>query len=357
MGSLIISESDYQYALKSLLSLYESLKAHNDKEIQFMVSAKDEVQLRYQPVFDADNLDELSKEDLISFLQIKNNKHWSGLDRRQKLLTSNMNSLRKALRILLDESRSISDRLKDISPSGSSAAPGLGKAIMTALLVVMFPLKYGVWNGTSEAAMKKLNIFPGFETREDFGIRYTKVNDILIRLTTDLNIDFWLLDFLWWKVLKEEPNTSDLEEEISEADDHRFGIERHLQDFITDNWERISALNGWNIYEVDGDPSIEYKTDVGRIDILAVDKNQNWLVIELKRGQTSDQTIGQVLRYMGWVKSNLSGTNNSVQGLIIAREVDEPFKLALSCTQDIRYMTYKINFQLEEPENANNPRK
>jgi hypothetical protein len=86
MGSLTISESEYQYALKNLRTLFESLKEHNDNEIQFMVSAQNEVQLRFQPLFEKENLDKLSKEDLISFLQIKNNKHWSGLDRRQKSL-------------------------------------------------------------------------------------------------------------------------------------------------------------------------------------------------------------------------------------------------------------------------------
>lgn len=47
----------------------------------------------------------------------------------------------------------------------------------------------------------------------------------------------------------------------------------------------------------------QYPTDVGRIAILAVHKTQpRFLVIELKRNQSTDQTIGQTLRYVGWAK-------------------------------------------------------
>jgi len=31
-----------------------------------------------------------------------------------------------------------------------------------------------------------------------------------------------------------------------------------------------------------------------------------WLVVEHKRNQTSDQTVGQLLRYIGWVKRHLA---------------------------------------------------
>src|SRR5262249_35976603 len=36
-----------------------------------------------------------------------------------------------------------------------------------------------------------------------------------------------------------------------------------------------------------------------------------WLVIELKREQSTGQTVGQLLRYVGWVRRHLAGKEES----------------------------------------------
>ena len=57
------------------------------------------------------------------------------------------------------------------------------------------------------------------------------------------------------------------------------------------------------IYEEGSPKSQQYMTDIGRIDILAKDKKTNsYVVIELKKNQTSDDTVGQAMRYMGWIE-------------------------------------------------------
>jgi len=38
--------------------------------------------------------------------------------------------------------------------------------------------------------------------------------------------------------------------------------------------------------------------------------------LELKRGRTDDQVVGQISRYMGWVRENLS-PNQVVRGIIV----------------------------------------
>jgi restriction system protein len=45
-------------------------------------------------------------------------------------------------------------------------------------------------------------------------------------------------------------------------------------------------------------------------------------VIELKNGRSSDQVIGQTLRYMGWVKDELCKDGQAVKGRIICRDSD-----------------------------------
>ncbi len=43
---------------------------------------------------------------------------------------------------------------------------------------------------------------------------------------------------------------------------------------------------------------------------------------------TSDETIGQVLRYVGWVKENIAESGQKVFGWIIAGDYDEHLRLA-----------------------------
>jgi RecB family endonuclease NucS len=93
----------------------------------------------------------------------------------------------------------------------------------------------------------------------------------------------------------------------------------------------------------------QYPTDVGRIDILAVHKTQpRFLVVELKRNQSSDQTIGQTLRYIGWVRKHLAKDGQSVEGLIIAHKMEEEARYAISTLPNVRMMTYEVEFRLKE---------
>jgi len=93
----------------------------------------------------------------------------------------------------------------------------------------------------------------------------------------------------------------------------------------------------------------EYNTnEIGKIDLLAKHKTQpRWLVIELKREQTSDDTVGQVLRYMGWVQEHRAAEGDSVDGLIIAREPDARIRYALMHTRNASFMRYQVDFHIQ----------
>ncbi len=57
--------------------------------------------------------------------------------------------------------------------------------------------------------------------------------------------------------------------------------------------------------------------------------------------------MGQVNRYMGWVKANLVREGDEVEGLIIAKEMSEKLKFALMVNSNIKFMEYVIDFQLK----------
>ncbi len=95
-----------------------------------------------------------------------------------------------------------------------------------------------------------------------------------------------------------------------------FSLERHLHEFLRDNWSHTSLGREWQLYDEEGkeaEAGYQYPCGVGYIDLLAEHKDKpEWLVVELKRGQTSDSTVGQVLRYMGWVETYLAEPGETV---------------------------------------------
>ena len=104
---------------------------------------------------------------------------------------------------------------------------------------------------------------------------------------------------------------------------------------------------------MEGETGQQYGTDVGPIDILATDKSKDTIVvIELKKGRESDRVIGQILRYMGWVRENLATEDQDVRGLIICQEADPKLQYALSMVDNIQVKYYEIDFRLLDSPNS-----
>ena len=92
---------------------------------------------------------------------------------------------------------------------------------------------------------------------------------------------------------------------------------------------------------------MEYQTDNGRIDILAISKDKTkLLVIELKRGRASDRVVGQILNYMGYISEEVAENSQVVKGCIITLEDDQKIKNALKMVNGIEFYKYEINFNL-----------
>jgi len=131
---------------------------------------------------------------------------------------------------------------------------------------------------------------------------------------------------------------------ISES---QFALEAHLEEFIDKNWTHINFGAGLVKYEVDEQSGRQFPAGQWSIDFLCVDQaNNDLVVIELKRGKSSDAAVGQVLRYIGWVRANLAKSGQQVRGIIISQDVDDGLKYAVQGLKDVSVLTYKVDFQL-----------
>jgi restriction system protein len=126
-----------------------------------------------------------------------------------------------------------------------------------------------------------------------------------------------------------------------------FALEEHLEDFLIKNWANTELGKGYNIYVDEENTGRQFPTDTGPLDILAISKDRSeLLVIELKKGRTSDRVLGQIQRYMGYVIDELAEPNQKVKGLIIGFDEDLALKRALRVAQNIGFYRYEVNFKL-----------
>jgi restriction system protein len=135
---------------------------------------------------------------------------------------------------------------------------------------------------------------------------------------------------------------ADVEDEVV------FALESQLKEFLVANWINTDLGKKYDIFEDEGQTvGIEYPTDTGRMDILAIRKDgKELLVVELKRGRVSDVVVGQVQRYMGYVTEVLADKDQSVRGAIIGLEDDLNLRRALVVTRNIEFFRYEIKFKL-----------
>lgn len=133
-------------------------------------------------------------------------------------------------------------------------------------------------------------------------------------------------------------------------DPSAFALEKHLEDFLIVNWSKTPLGSSYEIFSEDGVlVGQQYSTDTGPIDILAISKDKkSLLVVELKKGRASDAVVGQILRYMGYIKDQVAEDGQLVEGVIIALEDDQRLKRALSIVPSVTFYRYEVNFSLKK---------
>ncbi len=123
-----------------------------------------------------------------------------------------------------------------------------------------------------------------------------------------------------------------------------FAYERDLRNFLVKNLNLLET--GIRLYEEEGITGVEFPAGGRFVDILAVDSNNNYVVIELKVSRGYDRVVGQLLRYMAWIEKHQADPGQSVRGVIIAKEISEDLLLACSKVHDVSLYEYELSIML-----------
>lgn len=127
-----------------------------------------------------------------------------------------------------------------------------------------------------------------------------------------------------------------------------FAYEKDLKNFLAKNLHLLAP--SLKLFEDEGITGIEFPVGGRFVDILAVDENNNFVVIELKVSRGYDRVIGQLLRYIGWIEKNFADPEQIVKGMIVAREISEDLILATSKINEVELFEYSLSVTLERVE-------
>jgi len=130
-----------------------------------------------------------------------------------------------------------------------------------------------------------------------------------------------------------------------------FAYERDLQHFLARNLCLIEP--GLRLYEEEDITGIEFPVGNRRIDILALDSKNGYVVIELKVSRGYDRVVGQLLRYMAWIRKHHADEGQPVRGVIVAREISDDLLLACSELDSVGLYEYELSVSLRKVDENN----
>lgn len=140
--------------------------------------------------------------------------------------------------------------------------------------------------------------------------------------------------------------TGEQEELAPLATDTSVSLEQDLESHVLANLEQLEP--GLRLYADEHGSGQQLDTgEVGRLDILAVDKDDRFVVIELRAGTADDTVCAQLLRYLGWVRSNLAG-GREPRGLLVANDFTKSLEYAAEALDNVALIRYQTDFEFSE---------
>ena len=109
--------------------------------------------------------------------------------------------------------------------------------------------------------------------------------------------------------------------------------EKNLEDLVVQQLDTIES--GLRLVER------QKSTPAGRLDLLCVDVHGNYVIVELKKTQGTDQVVGQLLRYMGWAKDEYP--SNKVRGIVIVGKKDDALRYAIKAVPDVEAKEFTLS--------------
>lgn len=124
-----------------------------------------------------------------------------------------------------------------------------------------------------------------------------------------------------------------------------FAYEHDLRDYLAKNLHIIEP--SLRLYSEEGITGVEFPAGGRYIDLLAVDQVGGYVIIELKVSKGYDRVVGQLLRYMSWIKRHHAEPGQPVRGIILAKEIGEDLRLACADISNVALFEYSLSVSVK----------
>ncbi|MGC9167204.1 MAG: hypothetical protein ACP5GR_06160, partial [Thermoplasmata archaeon] len=231
-------EEKIKEAVEKIIEIYQKNK--KNENIKKIIDNEKPVLEKWSKIFNINNIDNINKdnfEDILKFFDWPENHHWKRIYRTKNKIK--FEDFKEGLKILLDESKSVGERLNKFK----KRVKYMSIAMTTPILLVSNPEKYGVWNNLSENALKKLGLWKEEwrKNRKNYTL-YNEINDLLIKLRDGVrekipeeNFNLWKLDAVLGIFGKENKNKIKENKEESETNQIRWWVEIRNMEKNPDN--------------------------------------------------------------------------------------------------------------------------
>jgi RecB family endonuclease NucS len=139
---------------------------------------------------------------------------------------------------------------------------------------------------------------------------------------------------VWRPLMDEGPGQTDGNDDTEQLIEASLSLERDLEANLVRDLGAIEP----GLTFVDR----QVTNDVGRIDVLARDRSGTTVILELKVGEATDASIGQIARYLGWY-----ARQGKVRGILIAADFPEKVKYAASAIPNLALRRFQVRFQFD----------
>ena len=126
-------------------------------------------------------------------------------------------------------------------------------------------------------------------------------------------------------------------QDLTEYVESSLSLERDLEDQIVSQLDILEP--GLTLV------ARQESSEVGRLDLLARDREDRTVIIELKSGEAKDSSIGQIARYMGWYGRK---EGKPPRAILVASGFAEPVRWAAKAIPGLQLFTYRVQFTFEE---------